>query len=108
MAKFKALFGQFNCPAYLYSLPMHDAGDTPDLVLARDEWSVLSFFTGHSVKSNHIGAALFTITCASFLMLLKIYHRKWKWKSLDVICATYVADAFEDFSYQDINSVAQN
>ena len=62
-AKFKALTEQFNLIQHV-SIPTHDAGNTLDLVLTRDDLSVSSIFTDHSVKSDH-SAVLFTISCAS-------------------------------------------
>ena len=64
------------------SIPTHDAGNTLDLVLTRDDLSVSSIFTDHSVTSDH-SAVLFTISCASPGVVKKsITYRKWK--SIDV------------------------
>ena len=80
-AKFKALTEQFNLIQHV-SIPTHDAGNTLDLVLTRDDLSVSSIFTDHSVKSDH-SAVLFTISCASPDVVKKsITYRKWK--SIDV------------------------
>ena len=46
-AKFKALTEQFNLIKHV-SIPTHDAGNTLDLVLTRDDLSVSSIFTDHS------------------------------------------------------------
>ena len=46
--KFKALTEQFNLIQHV-SIPTHDAGKTFDLVLTRDDLSVSSIFTDHSV-----------------------------------------------------------
>ena len=62
-AKFKALTEQFNLIQHI-SIPTHNAGNTLDLVFTRDDLSVSSIFTDHSVKSDH-SAVLFTISCAS-------------------------------------------
>ena len=62
-AKFKALTEQFNLIQHV-SIPTHDAGNKLDLFLIRDDLSVSSIFTDHSVKSDH-SAVPFTISYAS-------------------------------------------
>ena len=104
-AKFKALTEQFNLIQHV-SIPTHDAGNTLDLVLTRDDLSVSSIFTDHSVKSDH-SAVLFTISCASPGVVKKsITYRKWK--SIDVSSVQAdISDAFEDFAYQNIDTAVR-
>ena len=105
VAKFKALTEQFNLIQHV-SIPTHDAGNTLDLVLTRNDLSVSSIFTDHSVKSGH-SAVLFTIYCASPGVVKKsITYRKWK--SIDVSSVRALdSDAFEDFAYQNIDTAVR-
>ena len=76
------------------------------LVLSRDDLSVSSIFTGHSVKSDH-SAVLFTISCASPGVLKKSITY-WKWKSNDVSSVQAdISDALEDFAYQNIDTAVR-
>ena len=77
-----------------------------DLVLTRDDLSVSSIFTDHSVTSDH-SAVLFTISCASPGVVKKsITYRKWK--SIDVSSVQAdISDAFEDLAYQNIDTAVR-
>ena len=97
-AKFKALTEQFNLTQHV-SIPTHDSRNTLDLVLTRDDFSVSSIFTDHSVQSDN-SAVLFTISYASPGVVKKsITYRKWK-SSVQAD----ISDAFEDFAYQNIDT----
>ena len=85
------------------SISNHDAGNTLDLVLTRDDLSVSSIFTDNSVKSDH-SAVLFIISCASPGVVKKFITFR-KWKSIDVSSVQAdIADAFGDFAYQNIDT----
>ena len=66
--KFKALTEQFNSIQHV-SIPTHDAGNTIDLVLTRDDLSVSSIFSDQSVKSDH--SAVLSLFLVHPLVLLK-------------------------------------
>ena len=105
-AKFKALTEQFNLIQHVSIPTTHDAGNTLDLVLTRDDLSVSSIFTDHSVISDH-SAVLFTISCASPGVVKKSITY-WKWKSIDVSSVQAdIADTLEDFTSHNIDTAVQ-
>ena len=80
-AKFKALTEQFNLTQHV-SIPTHDARNTLDLVLTRDDFSVSSIFIDHSVQPH----------CCTFHYFLcipwccqKVYHLS----EMKIICASW-------------------
>ena len=100
-AKFLALIEQFNLTQHI-SIPTHIAGNTLDLVLTREELSVNEIQTDSSVNSDH-SAVLFTVSCSAPGVAQKtITYRKWKSADVTSIQAD-IADAFKDFTCQDVS-----